>query len=75
MGDDTGLVFERAIIKSHGIRFFQTAFMKPLSARQKNFLYSNLVYGKLRVLAKPCYDLILGSRPSFCSAMSWLPNC
>ena len=35
--------------------------MKPLSARQKNFLYSNLVYGKLRVLAKPCYDLILGS--------------
>ena len=59
--DNAGLVFERAIIKSHGIRFFQTAFMKPLSARQKNFLYSNLVFGKLRVLAKPCYDLILGS--------------
>ena len=35
--------------------------MNPLSARQKNFLYSNLVYGKLRVFAKPCYDLILGS--------------
>ena len=35
--------------------------MKPLSARQKKFLYSNLVYGKLRVFAKPCYDLILGS--------------
>ncbi len=35
--------------------------MNPLSARQKNFLYSKLVYGRLRVLAKPCYDLILGA--------------
>ncbi len=59
--EDAGLVFERAIIKSHGIRFFQTAFMKPLSARQKNFLYGKLVYGRLRVLAKPCYNLIIGS--------------
>ncbi len=35
--------------------------MNPLSARQKEFLYSKLVYGKLRILAKPCYDLILGA--------------
>ncbi len=35
--------------------------MNPLSARQKNFLYGKLVYGKLRFLARPCYDMVIGS--------------
>ena len=34
--------------------------MNPLSARQKSFLYGKLVYGRLCVLAKPCYDLTIG---------------
>ncbi len=35
--------------------------MKPLSPQQKIFLYEKLVYGRLGVLAKPCYDLVLGA--------------
>ncbi len=51
-----GVCVRRALLS-----LIKSTCMNPLSARQKNFLYSNLVYGKLRVFAKPCYDLILGA--------------
>ena len=35
--------------------------MKALTTRQKEFLYRELVYGKFRIIAKPCYDAILGA--------------
>jgi hypothetical protein len=34
--------------------------VKPLGQRQKAFLYGNLVHGRLRPVAKPLYDAIIG---------------
>jgi hypothetical protein len=36
--------------------------MKPLSSRQKNFLYQELAYGGFRWIAKPVYDLLMGTQ-------------
>lgn len=36
--------------------------MKALSKAQKIFFYEQCVYGRLRWLAKPCYDLVLSSQ-------------
>ena len=38
--------------------------MRPLSARQKIFLYSNFVYGKLHVLTKT--GIALPGQPGYC---------
>lgn len=36
--------------------------MKALSKKQKVFFYQQCVYGRLRWLAKPCFDLIINSQ-------------
>lgn len=33
--------------------------MKPLTTSQKRFIYETLVYGRLRVIARPIYDLVI----------------
>ncbi len=35
--------------------------MKPLSTKQKDFFYRELVFGNLRFIAKPIYDFCVGS--------------
>ncbi|MFZ0487857.1 MAG: glycosyltransferase [Arenicellales bacterium] len=34
--------------------------MKPLTTGQKKFIYEKLVFGRLHLLAKPVYDLLIG---------------
>ena len=35
--------------------------MRALSAEQKQFLYRECAFGRLRFIAKPCYDFIIGT--------------
>ena len=34
--------------------------LKPLTTGQKKFIYEKLVFGRLHLLAKPVYDLLIG---------------
>jgi len=36
-------------------------FMRPLAHRHKQFLYQKLAFGRLRWVAKPIYDLLIGT--------------
>ena len=35
--------------------------MKPLTAKQKDFLYQEVAFGRYRWFAKPLYDLLMGA--------------